>query len=147
MKKITINDKLLLEICLSGGSAMKLKYVHHIAIITSDYEKTIDFYVKKLGFKILRENHRQDRADIKLDLQFGDQELEIFVNPSAPKRPNYPEAQGLRHLAFKVKDIDEAVSWLNERGIETEPIRFDVFTQNRMTFFKDPDGLPLEIHE
>ena len=110
-------------------------------------EKTIDFYVKKLGFKILRENHRQDRADIKLDLQFGDQELEIFVNPSAPKRPNYPEALGLRHLAFKVKDIDEAVAWLNERGIETEPIRFDVFTQNRMTFFKDPDGLPLEIHE
>ena len=103
--------------------------------------------LRKLGFKILRENHRQDRADIKLDLQFGDQELEIFVNPSAPKRPNYPEALGLRHLAFKVKDIDEAVSWLNERGIETEPIRFDVFTQNRMTFFKDPDGLPLEIHE
>lgn len=126
---------------------MKLKHIHHVAIITSDYEKTIDFYVRKLGFKILRENHREDRADIKLDLQLGDCELEIFVNKSAPQRPNYPEALGLRHLAFKVKDIEQTVKELNEMGIETEPIRFDIFTQNRMTFFKDPDGLPLEIHE
>ena len=126
---------------------MKLKHIHHIAIITSDYNKTIDFYVRKLGFKILRENRREDRADIKLDLQLGDCELEIFVNKSAPQRPNYPEALGLRHLAFKGKDVEEAATWLNERGIETEPIRFDIFTQNRMTFFKDPDGLPLEIHE
>lgn len=126
---------------------MKLKQIHHIAIITSDYEKTIDFYVRKLGFKVIRENHREDRADIKLDLQLGDCELEIFVVKNAPKRLNYPEALGLRHLAFKVKDIEKAVEELNAKGIETEPIRFDVFTQNRMTFFKDPDGLPLEIHE
>ena len=66
---------------------------------------------------------------------------------NAPQRPNYPEALGLRHLAFKVADIEEAVAWLNAKGIETEPVRFDIYTQNRMTFFKDPDGLPLEIHE
>ena len=126
---------------------MKLKHIHHVAIITSDYEKTKDFYVKKLGFRVIRENYREDRADYKIDLQLGDCELEVFVVKNAPQRPNYPEALGLRHLAFKVKDIEEAVAWLNERGIETEPIRFDVFTQNRMTFFKDPDGLPLEIHE
>lgn len=126
---------------------MKLKHIHHVAIITSDYEKTKDFYVKKLGFKVIRENHREDRADIKLDLQMGDCELEVFVVKNAPARLNYPEALGLRHLAFKVKDIEEAVAELNAKGIETEPIRFDVFTQNRMTFFKDPDGLPLELHE
>lgn len=126
---------------------MNFKCVHHVAIIASDYEKTIDFYVKKLGFKILRENHRPEKGDIKLDLEFGDQELEVFVVPGAPMRPNYPEALGLRHLAFKVDDIDEAVARLNEKGIETEPVRFDVYTQNHMTFFHDPDGLPLEIHE
>lgn len=126
---------------------MKLKHIHHVAIITSDYEKTKDFYVKKLGFKVIRENHREDRADIKLDLQMGDCELEVFVVKNAPARLNYPEALGLRHLAFKVKDIEEAVAELNAKGIETEPIRFDIFTQNRMTFFKDPDGLPLELHE
>ena len=126
---------------------MKLKHIHHIAIITSDYEKTKDFYVRKLGFKVIRENHREDRADIKLDLQMGDCELEIFVNQNAPKRTTYPEALGLRHLAFKVKDIEKTVSELNEMGIETEPIRFDIFTEEKMTFFKDPDGLPIEIRE
>ena len=133
--------------CQKGESVLKFQHVHHVAIIASDYEKTMDFYVKKLGFEVLRESHRPEKGDIKLDLKFGDQELEIFVVPNAPARPNYPESLGLRHLAFKVENVKETVAWLNERGIETEPIRFDTYTNNHMTFFKDPDGLPLEIHE
>ena len=126
---------------------MKLEQIHHVAILASDYKKTKEFYVEKLGFQVIRDVYREDRDDYKIDLQLGDCELEVFVVKNAPQRPNYPEALGLRHLAFKVKDIEEAVTWLNERGIETEPVRFDIYTQNRMTFFKDPDGLPLEIHE
>ena len=126
---------------------MELNYIHHVAIIASDYEKTMEFYVRKLGFEILRENHRPEKGDIKLDLKLGTQELEIFVIKTAPPRQNYPESLGLRHLAFKVNNIHEAVAWLNDKGIETEPVRFDPYTQNHMTFFKDPDGLPLEIHE
>lgn len=126
---------------------MELKQIHHVAILASDYEKTKDFYINKLGFEVIRDVYREERDDYKIDLQLGDCELEVFVVKNAPQRPNYPEALGLRHLAFKVKDIEEAVAWLNERGIETEPVRFDIYTQNRMTFFKDPDGLPLEIHE
>ena len=126
---------------------MELKQIHHVAILASDYKKTKEFYVEKLGFEVIRDVYREDRDDYKIDLQLGDCELEVFVVKNAPQRPNYPEALGLRHLAFKVKDIEEAVAWLNEKGIETEPVRFDIYTQNRMTFFKDPDGLPLEIHE
>ena len=47
----------------------------------------------------------------------------------------------------KVDDIEVAVKWLQDKGIETEPIRFDEYTQKRMTFFRDPDDLPLELHE
>ena len=126
---------------------MQLNQIHHVAILASDYEKTKEFYVEKLGFQVIRDVYREDREDYKIDLQLGDCELEVFVVKNAPARPNYPEALGLRHLAFKVADIEEAVAWLNARGIETEPVRFDIYTQNRMTFFKDPDGLPLEIHE
>ena len=126
---------------------MQLNQIHHVAILASDYEKTKEFYVEKLGFQVIRDVYREDRDDYKIDLQLGDCELEVFVVKNAPQRPNYPEALGLRHLAFKVADIEEAVAWLNTKGIETEPVRFDIYTQNRMTFFKDPDGLPLEIHE
>lgn len=125
---------------------MRLDTIHHIAIIIKDYDQTIDFYVNKLGFKIIRENKREDKQDIKLDLQLGDMELEIFIKPDAPLHP-FPETAGLRHLAFKVEDVEETVKELNALGIETEPIRFDAFTGKKMTFFKDPDQLPLEIHE
>ena len=126
---------------------MFLNVVHHVAIIVSDYEKSRKFYVEQLELPIIRENYRKDRDDYKLDLQVGDIELEIFGIKNPPKRVTNPEACGLRHLAFKVDDIEQAVKWLNEKGIETEPIRWDSYTQKRMTFFRDPDDLPLELHE
>lgn len=124
-----------------------LKRIHHVAIIVSDYPKSRAFYVNKLGFEVVRENYRPARRDYKLDLRLGDAELEIFGIPQSPERPSYPEARGLRHLAFQVDDVDLAVEWLKARGIECEKVRLDEFTGKRMTFFKDPDGLPLEIHE
>ena len=124
-----------------------LKRIHHVAIIVSDYPKSRAFYVDKLGFEVVRENYRPARRDYKLDLRLGDAELELFGIPQSPERPSYPEARGLRHLAFQVDDVDSAVEWLKARGIECEDVRLDEFTGKRMTFFKDPDGLPLEIHE
>ena len=126
---------------------MLFNQIHHVAIIVSDYQKAMEFYVEKLGFPVLRENYRPNKGDWKLDLKFGDGELEIFAIPGAPPRPNYPEAQGLRHLAFRVDDVERAVKELEERGIECEPIRLDPYSQRRFTFFHDPDGLPLELHE
>ncbi|MBN1035344.1 VOC family protein [Clostridium botulinum] len=126
---------------------MNLNKIHHVAIIVSDYEKSKDFYVNKLGFNIIRENYRSDRGDYKLDLKLGDCELEIFGMKDSPKRVSRPEACGLRHLAFKVECIEEIISELNKKCIETEPIRIDEFTNKKMTFFLDPDGLPLELHE
>ncbi|MGF0111499.1 SMU1112c/YaeR family gloxylase I-like metalloprotein [Streptococcus sp. SGI.013] len=133
---------------------MKLEKVHHVALIVSDYEQSKNFYVHQLGFEIIRENHRPDRHDYKLDLKCGEIELEIFGNKvsspdyvAPPSRPNYPEACGLRHLAFYVESIEEAVKELTSKGIEVDPIRYDQFTNKKMTFFFDPDGLPLELHE
>ena len=121
--------------------------IHHVAIIVSDYEKSRKFYVEQLELPIIRENYRKERDDYKLDLKVGNIELEIFGVENPPARVTQPEACGLRHLAIKVDDIEEAVKWLNSKGIQTEPIRMDEYTQKRMTFFRDPDNLPLEIHE
>lgn len=126
---------------------MNLQTVHHIAIIGSDYEKSKHFYVDLLGFSVIRENYRKERDAYKIDLQLQGMELELFIIKNCPKRPSYPEAYGLRHLAFAVKSVDEAVKELNGKGIATEPIRIDAYTGRKMTFFFDPDGLPLEIHE
>ncbi|GFP75099.1 SMU1112c/YaeR family gloxylase I-like metalloprotein [Clostridium fungisolvens] len=127
---------------------MKINSVHHIAIICSDYEKSKDFYVNKLGFTIEREVYRKERDSYKLDLNVnGVYQIELFSFPNCPPRPSYPEARGLRHLSFEVDNIDEAVLELKEKGVVTEPIRIDEFTNKRFTFFEDPDNLPLEIYE
>ena len=127
---------------------MNLNAIHHIAIIVSDYEAARKFYVDKLGFAVVRENYRPEKRDWKLDLKINDStELEIFAPENPPKRLSYPEACGLRHLAFHVTDIEQTVAEFSALGIECEPVRFDIFTDKKMTFFHDPDGLPLELHE
>ena len=126
---------------------MDLQKVHHIAIIGSNYEASKKFYTDLLGFQVIRENYREERDDYKIDLALGDMEWELFIIKDCPKRPSYPEAYGLRHLAFAVESVEKTVNELNSLGIETEPVRIDEFTGKKMTFFHDPDGLPLEIHE
>jgi glyoxylase I family protein len=127
---------------------LKLNKIHHIAIICSNYELSKLFYVDVLGFTVIREVFREERNSYKLDLEIGGQyQIELFSFPDPAPRPSRPEAAGLRHLAFEVNDIDEAVFHLNELEVATEPIRTDPTTGKRFTFFTDPDGLPLELYE
>lgn len=127
---------------------MIFESIHHIAIISSDYHKAKDFYVNKLGFKVKSEVERKDREDYIITLEApGEIEIELFIKKNAPLRVTHPEARGLRHLAFRVEDINKTVEELRKRGIETEEIRIDPQNGKHMTFFFDPDGLPLEIHE
>ncbi len=124
-----------------------LRKQHHIAIIVSNWERSREFYVEKLGFQVIREIFRPEMGDYLRMLTLGETTLEIFEKPNAPQRVTNPEAQGLRHLAFQVENAEQAAAWLNSRGIETEPVREDKVNGGHFTFFKDPDGLPLEIHE
>ena len=127
---------------------MEVQQIHHVAIICSDYEVSKKFYVELLGFPIIHETFRAERNSYKLDLQVGNyDQIELFSFPNPPQRPNSPEACGLRHLAFKVADIAATVAELKAKGVEVEPIRVDEITQKQFTFFKDPDGLPLEIYQ
>jgi glyoxylase I family protein len=122
--------------------------IHHVAIICSDYEKSKNFYVEVLGFSIIQETFRKERDSYKLDLKVSETEqIELFSFPNPPQRVNNPEACGLRHLAFEVSDIDEIVSQLQIKGIQVEDIRIDEITGKKYTFFRDPDGLPLELYE
>ncbi|MEH2264228.1 SMU1112c/YaeR family gloxylase I-like metalloprotein [Nostoc sp.] len=127
---------------------MKTTGIHHVAIICSDYNRSKKFYVEVLGLSIIQETFRAERHSYKLDLQVGENaQIELFSFPNPPERSSKPEACGLRHLAFKVDDIEETVFYLNSQGVETENIRIDEITGKKFTFFKDPDNLPLEIYE
>ncbi len=122
--------------------------LHHVALICRDYPRARHFYVDVLGLPIIAEHYRAERDSWKLDLALPDgSQLELFSFPEAPPRPSYPEARGLRHLAFTVADLEQCVAYLAAQGVVCEAIRIDRQTQARFTFFHDPDGLPLELYE
>lgn len=124
------------------------KAIHHVAIICSDYPRSKHFYTEVLGLKVIAENYREARNSYKLDLSLPDgSQVELFSFPGAPERPSFPEAQGLRHLAFLVDDVEQVKAYLESNDVEVEPIRLDEFTGKAFTFFQDPDGLPLEIYQ
>jgi len=125
-----------------------LQSIHHVAVIVSNYAASKHFYVNVLGLRVIAENYRAARSSYKLDLALPNgSQLELFSFPNPPARPSTPEACGLRHLAFVVQDLTATVAWLQSHAIEVEPIRVDEYTHKRFTFFKDPDGLPLELYE
>ncbi|MBS0971274.1 VOC family protein [Chimaeribacter arupi] len=127
---------------------LKLRQVHHIAIISSNYQVSKQFYCDVLGFHLLGEFYREERDSWKGDLALnGVYTIELFSFPQPPARPSRPESCGLRHLAFSVENIAEAVDSLAQSGVTCEPVRIDPLTGQRFTFFSDPDGLPLELYE
>lgn len=127
---------------------MKIKRLHHIAIICSDYERSKAFYTDILGFTIEQEVYRAERDSYKLDLSLNGQYIiELFSFPNPPLRPSYPEARGLRHIAFEVEDIAAWADYLKSHQIQAEPIRIDEFTNKKFTFFNDPDLLPIELYQ
>jgi glyoxylase I family protein len=127
---------------------MNLLRTHHVAVICSDYARAKHFYTAVLGLEVVAEAYRAARGSYKLDLRLPDgTQIELFSFPAPPARPSYPEACGLRHLAFEVADVGAAVADLARHGVAAEPVRVDEYTGKRFTFFTDPDGLPLELYE
>ncbi|MEX1239611.1 MAG: VOC family protein [Cyclobacteriaceae bacterium] len=127
---------------------ISLQSIHHIAIICSDYGVSRKFYTEVLGLSIASEHYREERKSWKLDLELNNTYLlELFSFPDPPQRLSQPEACGLRHLAFSVRNLEESITALRKKGVETEGIRTDEFTGKRFIFFTDPDGLPLELYE
>jgi glyoxylase I family protein len=127
---------------------INLKKVHHIAIICSDYQRSLEFYTQVLGFHVIAEHYRTERQSYKTDLALGDDYIiELFSFPSPPPRVTRPEATGLRHLAFEVDDVTKAAMELDKLDVPHEAVRIDEYTNRRFFFFQDPDGLPIELYE
>ena len=129
-------------------ASLNIEKIHHVAIIASNYQKSKLFYTEVLGCKIAGETYRAERESYKLDLSLnGEYIIELFSFPNTPARLSRPEATGLRHLAFGVRNLEESVAFLHSKNIKTEEIRRDEFTLKRFTFLFDPDELPIELYE
>ncbi|MCG2613643.1 VOC family protein [Terrimonas sp. NA20] len=127
---------------------MHIKAIHHIAILTDDYEKSKAFYTDVLGFTVISEVYREQRNSYKLDLAInGLYQIELFSFPDYRERASFPEAKGLRHLAFLVDDVAASAAELKAKGVDVQDVRIDEWTGKKFVFFYDPNGQPLELYE
>ena len=127
---------------------MQIKHIHHVAILTDNYELSKHFYTETLGFKIIAETYRAERDSYKLDLAInGLYQIELFSFPDYRERGSYPESKGLRHLAFTVNDVEASAAFLKSKNVDVQDVRIDELTGKKFVFFMDPNGQPLELYE
>jgi len=127
---------------------MQIKHIHHVAILTDNYELSKKFYTEILSFKIIAETYRAERDSYKLDLAInGIYQVELFSFPDYRERGSYPEAKGLRHLAFAVDDVEASAVFLKSKDVDIQEVRVDELTGKKFVFFLDPNGQPLELYE
>lgn len=109
----------------------------HIAIIVSS-EEGVNFY-KFLGFEeVSREARPKDQI---VFLTGNGCTLEIFIDPTHPKRVSDPEANGLRHISFYVEDLEKMRAYMAPYNPEPIKPKYNIF------FVKDPDGQPIEFRQ
>lgn len=118
----------------------------HIAILCSEREASLRFY-ETLGFRVTESHVRPERKDEIIFMEQQDVVLELFISAGNPQRVSNPEAYGLRHLALRTEDAEAVREKLISAGYAPEPIRTDTFNGRKLFFVKDPDGLPIELHE
>jgi glyoxylase I family protein len=127
---------------------LKIEKIHHVAILTDNYEVSKRFYTEVLGFEVIAEVYRAKRQSYKLDLSVnGVYQIELFSFPEYRERASFPEAKGLRHLAFAVADVEAAYLYLKEKSVDVQEVRVDEYTGKKFLFFNDPNGQPLELYE
>lgn len=125
---------------------MNLRKIDHITIKSTDYEKTKTFY-KELGFKIVKERYLDKQKRHELSLKLGDSEIEIVAYPEKEEMIEGINLRGLSHLSIEVGNVDDAVKELRIKGVEVEDVKLDEETAKKYTFFKDPDGMWIELYE
>src|SRR5512146_3341998 len=132
-----------------GACAMSVLGLHHISIISADAQRTIDFYTRVLGMRLVKQTVNFDNP-LSYHLYFGDASgtpgslVTYFVIPNAVK--GYPGIGGTHHYALQTSNRETLLKWkrrLTDAGLAVEgPLDRHYFTS---IYFNDPDGTILEI--
>jgi catechol 2,3-dioxygenase-like lactoylglutathione lyase family enzyme len=146
--------------------------VDHINLVVSNLERSVQFYTDLLGFKEIRRARLEGEwieaiiglKDVHANVVYvvapaGEPRLELlcYASPGGESIPAHSRANtiGLRHIAFRVKDIHAAVKRLIQAQVpiigETVTVPATAIThdagQKILCYFLDPDGILLELAE
>ena len=126
---------------------MMFKRIDHVEIVPSDPEKTVEFYVNILGFRI------RSRNEVKMPpmreviyLELGDTVIEIISVDNPKPKSEAPWEVGYRGIALEVEDMAKAVDYLKDKGIAIAWGPMDLGDSFRGEI-RDPDGLIIELRQ
>jgi lactoylglutathione lyase len=121
--------------------------VGHVAIKVTDIDRSLAYYVDKLGFPEMLRLHKDDGSVWLVYLRITDtQYLEVFPGAENDRAPGW-NANGLNHMCLTVDNIDEVLARVAAAGLELLlPLKTAV-DGNRQAWLEDPDGNRIELME
>jgi catechol 2,3-dioxygenase-like lactoylglutathione lyase family enzyme len=123
------------------------KKIDHVEIVPADINRTLDFYVTVLGFKV-RERFPIPMPPMKeiAYLVLGGTVIELISVENPAPAPRNPWQVGYRAIAIEVDDMDSTVSYLKSKGIAITwgPVATG---KSKRAEIQDPDGLPIELRQ
>lgn len=121
-----------------------MKYLHTMIRI-KDIKKSLEFYEKLIGLKLVKEMRLDDCTLYFLSDEIGEVQIELTLNDETPEN-GYEIGSGFGHFAFQVDSMDEVTAKLKELGYEYlwEPFQLSA-AGSTIAFVKDPDGYEIEF--
>ena len=116
----------------------------HVALKVKDMDKSLDFYVGKMGFPEMFRLHRDGKLWIVYLRITDDQYLELFPDGDGDRAPGR-DATGVNHFCLGVDDIDVVVAGLAEGGIPLTTNKKMGADYNFQAWIEDPDGNRIEL--
>jgi glyoxylase I family protein len=120
--------------------------VHHMALICSDVERTIQFYQEVCGFPLVELMENRDyKGSTHLFFDIGNNNLLAFFDfPGLGLQPGVESLGGVQHIAISTTpdNLERAKAKLEERGVTYLGPDRGVTTS---IYFKDPDGIQIEL--
>jgi lactoylglutathione lyase len=119
----------------------------HVAIKVTDLDRSLDFYINRLGFPEMLRLNKDDGSTWLVYLRItDDQYLEVFPGAENDRAPGW-DANGMNHMCLAVEDIDAVLQRIEAAGIALLlPLKLAV-DGNRQAWIEDPDGNRIELME
>ena len=119
--------------------------IAHVAIKVKDLDKSLDFYINKLGFPEMMRLHHDDGSVFLVYLRITDtQYLEVFPGAEGDRAPGW-NANGMNHLCLESNDVKKLSGDIQAAGIPLLlPLKLAV-DGNWQAWIEDPDGNRIEL--
>jgi lactoylglutathione lyase len=119
----------------------------HVAIKVTDLDRSLDYYVNKLGFPEMLRLKKDDGSTWLVYLRItDDQYLEVFPGAENDRAPGW-DANGMNHLCLTVDNIDTVLAQIAAAGLTLLLPLKTAIDGNRQAWLEDPDGNRIELME